>query len=123
MARGAHQIFRVTLEGEVELFAGTGERGRDDGPALEATFSFPNDIDVAPDGTLYVNEIASTTGSAQSLAPMIVRRIRTRAPTRGGGRLGRVRGLSTQHVLSLPPAKAAQTRPSFAVAARISPSS
>ena len=79
VARTAHQIYRVSLDGEVELFAGSGERGHDDGPALEATFSFPNDLAFSPDGTiLYVNENASTTEPHTVLAPMIVRRIRLR---------------------------------------------
>ncbi len=77
VARSAHQIYRVSLDGAIELFAGSGERGHDDGPALEATFSFPNDIAFSPDGkTLYVNENASTTAAHTVLAPMTVRRIR-----------------------------------------------
>ena len=77
VARGAHKIFKVSPEGEVSLFAGSGKRGRDDGPAHEATFSFPNDIAVSPDGkSFYVNENASTTAPHTELAPMIVRRIR-----------------------------------------------
>ena len=77
VARGAHQIYRVSLTGEVSLFAGTGRRGRDDGPALQATFSYPNGIDVAPDGrSFYINEIASSTSEGNLLSPMIVRRIR-----------------------------------------------
>ena len=77
VARGAHQIFKVSLDGKAEVFAGSGKRGRDDGPALEATFSFPNDLAFSPDGkTLYVNENASTTEPHTVLAPMIVRRIR-----------------------------------------------
>ena len=77
VARGAHQIYRVTLEGEVELFAGTGERGHTNGPALEATFSFPNDLAFSPDGkTLYVNENGLTEGPGTELKPTTVRRIR-----------------------------------------------
>ena len=76
VARGAHQVYRVSLKGEVELFAGSGKRGRDDGPALEATFSFPNDLAFSPDGkTLYLNENASLSEPSSTLAPMIVRRI------------------------------------------------
>lgn len=76
VARGAHQIYRVDLEGKVELFAGSGKRGHDNGPALEATFSFPNDIAFSPDGqTMYVNENASTTEVHTELAPMLVRKI------------------------------------------------
>ena len=77
IARGAHQIYKVSLEGEVELLAGSGKRGRVDGPALEATFSFPNDLAFSPDGKLlYVNENASATEPHTTLAPMVVRRIR-----------------------------------------------
>lgn len=77
VARGAHQIFKVSLTGKVELFAGSGERGHTNGPALEASFSFPNDLAFSPDGkTLYVNENASTTEPSGVLAPMTVRRLR-----------------------------------------------
>ena len=54
--------------------AGTGERGRRDGPALSARFSYPNAIALGPDGAFYVNEIASST-SEGSLFPLVVRRI------------------------------------------------
>jgi len=77
IARGAHQIYKVSLEGEVELFAGSGKRGHDDGPALEASFSFPNDLAFSPDGkTLYVNEPVPETGPHTELAPTRVRAIR-----------------------------------------------
>ena len=57
VARGAQQIYTLTLDGQVKLFAGTRERGHEDGSALEATFNLPNDIVVSPDGRfLYVNE-------------------------------------------------------------------
>lgn len=76
VARSANQIYRVSLEGELTLLAGTGERGRGDGPALEATFSLPNDIAPGPDGRiLYVNEIAAVEGDEKLLSPMIIRRI------------------------------------------------
>jgi sugar lactone lactonase YvrE len=77
VARGAHRIFRVAVDGTVTPFAGSGPRGAADGPALEATFSFPNDIVVAPDGkSFYVNQPASTTAPHTELAPTLVRRIR-----------------------------------------------
>ncbi len=77
VARSAHQIYRVSLEGEVELFAGSGQRGHANGPALEASFSYPNDIAVSPDGKFfYINENASITAAHTELAPMLVRRIR-----------------------------------------------
>ena len=77
VARGAHRIYRVSLDGHVTLFAGSGIRGRQDGPAENAQFSYPNDIAIDVEArTFYVNEIASTTGDANALSPMVVRRIR-----------------------------------------------
>ena len=76
VARSAHQIYRVSLEGEVELIAGSGKRGHTDGPALEASFSFPNDLAFSPDGKiLYVNENSAIEGPGTDLAPMTVRSI------------------------------------------------
>ena len=52
-----HRIHRVTLDGEVTPFAGTGSPGEADGPALEAQFTFPNGIAPGPTGDrLYVND-------------------------------------------------------------------
>ena len=77
VARSAHQIYTVTLDGDVTLLAGSGEQGIDDGPAAEATFSYPNDIGVSPDGRyLYVNDVAALQSTGILLAPMVVRRIR-----------------------------------------------
>ncbi len=49
------------------LFAGSGQRGKDDGDPLKATFSLPNDIAVSPDGKfMYLNAVAPITGSPQN---------------------------------------------------------
>lgn len=51
------RIYRVSLDGEVILLAGTGALGEDDGPALEATFRWPNGIAAGAWGDrLYVND-------------------------------------------------------------------
>jgi len=77
VARSAHSIYRVFLTGDMELFAGTGERGRTNGNRLKSTFNYPNDLDFSPDGKfLYVNEEADTLGDPRILTPTIVRRIR-----------------------------------------------
>ncbi len=61
VSRGTHQIYALNLEGELTLLAGSGERGHHNGPALEATFSLPNDLSISPDGKkLYLNEMANT---------------------------------------------------------------
>jgi len=77
VARAAHQIYKVSMTGEVELFAGSGKRGRADGDRLAASFNFPNDLDFSPDGKfLYVNEEADTLSDPRILTPSVVRRIR-----------------------------------------------
>ena len=82
VARGAHRIFTVSLAGEVRPFAGSGERGHADGPAMEASFCYPNDLAFSPDGTiLYVNESGPTTGPHTELRPTFVRKICLAKPT------------------------------------------
>ena len=74
VARGANQIYEVTLTGQVRLLAGTGAFGNGDGKALQATITLANGIDASPDGdTLYFNNqvpISNTT-----LDPVLVRMI------------------------------------------------
>lgn len=73
-ARTVNQIYRVSLSGEVVLFAGSGIRGIDDGPALQATFSHPIAIAVNPgEDTLFVSDV--TTLSGDTLHPNIIRSI------------------------------------------------
>ncbi len=77
VARADHRIYKVTLDGEIEVFAGSGKRGRTDGNRLNASFNFPNDLDFSPDGKfMYVNEEADTLSDPRILTPTVVRRIR-----------------------------------------------
>lgn len=77
VARSAHQIYKVSMDGKAELLAGTGDRGRKNSTLLESTFSFPNDLDFSPDGKyLYVNEEADTLGNHRILTPTIIRRLK-----------------------------------------------
>lgn len=76
VARSAHRIYRVTLTGDAHLVAGSGEMGGKDGPAMEAEFTFPNDIGFSPDGRyLYVNDVVKTSDDGRDLAPTRLRRI------------------------------------------------
>ncbi len=51
------RVYRLTLDGELSVIAGTGERGGTDGPARQATFAKPNGLAVSPTGAcLYVND-------------------------------------------------------------------
>lgn len=77
VGRAANQIYKVSMSGDIELFAGNGERGRRNGSRLEASFSLPNDLGFSPDGKfLYVNEASDSLGSPRILIPTAVRRIR-----------------------------------------------
>lgn len=65
-----HRVFRVTPNGEVTLFAGTGAMGEDDGPFLEATFTFPNGIAANPAGDrLYINDFLNRTPPTVPIPP------------------------------------------------------
>ncbi len=76
VARTANQIYKVALDGKIELFAGSGKRGRTNGSRMNSSFNFPNDLDFSPDGKfLYVNEEADTLGDPKILLPTVIRRI------------------------------------------------
>lgn len=76
VARSAHQIYKISLDGKAALFAGSGEKGLTNGEALAASFCYPNDIGISPDGRyLYVNDVADTSTNGRKLAPMVVRKI------------------------------------------------
>ena len=79
VARGNHQIYELTLEGELTVIAGNGERGLDDGPADKATLSLPNDVALSPDGRiLYWNDVGVTGPDPQTLTPTWIRYVELR---------------------------------------------
>jgi ABC-type branched-subunit amino acid transport system substrate-binding protein len=53
-ARGNHAVRRVAPDGTVSTVAGTGLPGLADGPASEASFYWPEDLDVDAFGNIYV---------------------------------------------------------------------
>jgi DNA-binding beta-propeller fold protein YncE len=63
--------------GDIETFAGTGEPGYtgDDGPALEATFNAPRELEIGPDGSLYVADTDNHAIRAIDLESGIVRSV------------------------------------------------
>jgi hypothetical protein len=50
------QIYKVSAKGKIKVFAGTGRGGYsgDGGPAANATFHFPQQLAIGPDGSLYI---------------------------------------------------------------------
>jgi DNA-binding beta-propeller fold protein YncE len=74
----AHKIRVVDLEtGDIETLAGTGEAGYagDDGDALEATFNGPRELEMGPDGSLYVADTDNNVIRAIDLETGIVRTV------------------------------------------------
>lgn len=74
----SHRIRRVDLEANViETIAGTGEPGLsgDGGPALEAKFRHPRDLEFGPDGRLYVADTSNHVVRAIDLETGIVTRV------------------------------------------------
>jgi ABC-type branched-subunit amino acid transport system substrate-binding protein len=53
-ARGNHAVRRIALDGTVSTLAGAGLPGLKDGPAGEAGFYWPEDLDVDRSGNVYV---------------------------------------------------------------------
>lgn len=75
-ARTDCRVYQVDLKGEVSVFAGSGKRGKQDGAAMESSFSLPNSLIVGKDGKyLYVNETSPTVGDPRILGPTRIRRI------------------------------------------------
>lgn len=74
VGRGSHKIYTVSLNGDVEVLAGTGKMGNKDGAAMESTFRFPNDLAFSPDGKkLYVNDVNAETQDGLLLGPVVIR--------------------------------------------------
>jgi len=75
VSSATHQVFSLSLTGELEVIAGSGSPGRADGTDREAEFNLPNGIDISADGTtLYVND-SITLGDDTQVAPNVIRKI------------------------------------------------
>ena len=53
---GRHQIVRFGTDGELRGVVGTGEDGFNDGPLGEAQFSYPERLEITPNGELFVTD-------------------------------------------------------------------
>jgi sugar lactone lactonase YvrE len=75
-SHGSSKVYRLNLEGEQEVVAGSGVRGNADGLWDEATFSRPNGIAASVSGdTLYLNSSIPTSNNGLPLNPSVIRRI------------------------------------------------
>ncbi len=76
VSRAGHAVYRVSLDGEVNLVAGTGQRGSADGAGGAAMFSLPFALGASPAGdVLYVSSQVSSTSNLNTLNPVFIRRI------------------------------------------------
>jgi len=75
--RGNHQIYDVSLSGEISLLAGSGVRGKADGQAMDAEFSIPNGIAASVTGdSLFVNDAVPVEGDPMGVInPVVIRLI------------------------------------------------
>jgi hypothetical protein len=92
----------VDLEyGVIDAFAGTGEQGYsgDGGPALDATFNAPRELEIGPEGDLYVADTDNHTIRAISLE---TGEVRTVVGTGVPGRDARDGKLATETLLARP---------------------
>jgi sugar lactone lactonase YvrE len=72
----SHKIRVVDLETTtISTLAGTGAEGYADGPALEATFAGPRDLEIGPDGDLYVADTDNSVIRAIDLDSGMVRTV------------------------------------------------
>lgn len=56
-----NKVFKVTPDGTVSVFAGTGDHGNKDGPAASATFNIPSGIAVDSRGNVFVSDLENQT--------------------------------------------------------------
>lgn len=72
-----NQIFEIQLDGTMRVLAGDGTRGHADGPAEDASFSWPNGIAADPTGSkLYVSESESLADTNYLNFPLSPNRLR-----------------------------------------------
>lgn len=69
------RIRKITTEGRVVTFAGSGKQGKKDGPPTTATFDRPNGLDIDEEGNIYVADMhngcirmITPTGSVSTIA-------------------------------------------------------
>ena len=77
-ARAANQIYKLDLNGNIDLLVGNGQRGHGEGALINSSLSLPNDLQFSADGKfLYFNDVKPTVGSASESAinPTYLKRV------------------------------------------------
>jgi streptogramin lyase len=108
--RNGHRLRRIDLKaGKIEAFAGTGKSGYtgDGGPALQATFDGPKEIDIDSDGNVYVvdteNEAIRRIDAKTGIVTTIAGKGRTKTPGLGDGGPATAATLGRPHGVAVGP--------------------
>ena len=76
LARKDCRVYQIDLAGRVSVFAGSGQRGSQDGQPDQSSFSLPNSLIISPDEqAMFVNEVSPTSGDHRILGPTRIRKI------------------------------------------------
>jgi streptogramin lyase len=108
--RNGHGVRRIDFtKGTIERFAGTGKRGYtgDGGPAKEATFDGPKEIDIDKDGNVYVvdteNEAIRKIDAKTGVVTTVAGKGRTKTPGLGDGGPATAATLGRPHGVAVGP--------------------
>ncbi|MFM2152594.1 MAG: hypothetical protein RL199_1029 [Pseudomonadota bacterium] len=80
-----HRLRAIATDGTIRTLAGNGTAGfgGDGGPATEASLKNPVDVEVAPDGTVYVADMGNSCVRAIDPATQVIRTVAGRCGKRG----------------------------------------
>jgi serine/threonine-protein kinase len=81
-----NKIRQIAPDGTVTTIAGTGMKGNDDGPALQATFFIPHDMIVDHSGNIYLLDLAVIQGNGQNIRKISTNGLVTTIPIIYNGR-------------------------------------
>jgi streptogramin lyase len=108
--RNGHGVRRIDFTaGTIERFAGTGKRGYtgDGGPAKDATFDGPKEIDIDTDGNVYVvdteNEAIRRIDAKAGVVTTVAGKGRTKTPGLGDGGPATAATLGRPHGVAVGP--------------------
>ncbi len=69
LAVGGMGVYRVSPDGEIEMAANRVKRSR--GLFDDSALRFPDDLDVAPDGSIYVSDFSTRTNAAEYMLELV----------------------------------------------------
>ncbi len=77
----SHRIYHVTQQGEVTIWAGTGQEGSTEGTLLDASLSYPNGLALSPSGDTLLITTGDGTGGRVRMVTGLTRLTSVPTPT------------------------------------------